>query len=153
MQRDMRRRVLQIITAGAICGLAVTPALAQTDKTGPGQAGGTSNSAGQPNSTGEMKSHDSSMKGHDGSMKGHESSMKSPDGATDTSASSGKRQMGNQSQIRRVQEALKTEGHDPGPIDGMMGPKTQEALRQYQRQENLKETGRLDQDTMSKLGV
>ena len=61
--------------------------------------------------------------------------------------------MGNQSQIRRVQEALKTEGHDPGPIDGMMGPKTQEALRQYQRQENLKETGRLDQDTMSKLGV
>jgi peptidoglycan hydrolase-like protein with peptidoglycan-binding domain len=146
MQRDMRRRVLEIITAGAICGLAVTPALAQTDKTGPGQTGGTSNSAGQPNSTGEMKSHE-------GSMKGHDSSMKNPDSATDTSASSGKRAMGNQSQIRRVQEALKTEGHDPGPIDGMMGPKTQEALRQYQRQENLKETGRLDQDTMSKLGV
>jgi peptidoglycan hydrolase-like protein with peptidoglycan-binding domain len=134
MQRDMRRRVLEIITAGAICGLAVTPALAQTDKTGRGQTGGTSNGAGQPNSTGEMKSHE-------GSMKGHDSSMKSPDSA------------GNQSKIRRVQEALKTEGHDPGPIDGMMGPKTQEALRQYQRQENLKETGRLDQDTMSKLGV
>jgi len=38
MQRDMRRRVLEIITAGAICGLAVTPALAQTDKTGPAVA-------------------------------------------------------------------------------------------------------------------
>jgi peptidoglycan hydrolase-like protein with peptidoglycan-binding domain len=60
---------------------------------------------------------------------------------------------GDTSRIRRAQEALKSEGHDPGPIDGVMGPKTQEALRQYQKQENLRQTGRLDQETMSKLGV
>ena len=60
---------------------------------------------------------------------------------------------GDASRIRRVQEALKSEGHDPGPVDGVMGPKTKEALREFQKQENLQETGRLDQDTMSKLGV
>ena len=31
--------------------------------------------------------------------------------------------------VRQVQEALKAQGHDPGPIDGVMGPQTQQALR------------------------
>jgi peptidoglycan hydrolase-like protein with peptidoglycan-binding domain len=66
---------------------------------------------------------------------------------------SGQGMSASSSKVRRAQEALKSEGHDPGPIDGVMGPRTQQALRQYQREENLKETGRLDQDTMSKLGV
>jgi len=83
-------------------------------------------------------------------MKGHDRSMKNRDSATDT----GSAKMSDQSsRVRRAQEALKSEEHDPGPIDGVMGPKTQEALRQYQKQENFKQTGRLDQDTMSKLGV
>jgi len=60
---------------------------------------------------------------------------------------------GDVSRIRRAQEALKSEGHDPGPVDGRMGPKTQDALRHFQKQENLRETGRLDQETLSKLGV
>lgn len=55
--------------------------------------------------------------------------------------------------VRQVQEALKAQGHDPGPIDGMMGPQTQQALRDYQRSQNLTETGRLDQQTAEKLGV
>ena len=83
-------------------------------------------------------------------MKGHDRSMKNHDSATDTDSA----KMSDQSsRVRRAQEARKSEGHDPGPIDGAMGPKTQEALRQYQKQENLKQTGHLDQDTMSKLGV
>jgi peptidoglycan hydrolase-like protein with peptidoglycan-binding domain len=56
-------------------------------------------------------------------------------------------------QVRRAQEALKDEGHDPGPIDGVMGPRTKEALRGFQKQENLQETGRLDRETLEKLGV
>jgi putative peptidoglycan binding protein len=57
------------------------------------------------------------------------------------------------SQVRQVQEALKAQGHDPGPIDGVMGPQTQDALRAYQRSQNLTETGRLDAQTSQKLGV
>lgn len=135
MQREMKWRLFRVATTCAICGLAVAPALAQSDKMAPETTGTPSNSS-QYNSTGEMKGHDRSMKNHDS--------------ATDT----GSAKMSDQSsRVRRAQEALKSEGHDPGPIDGVMGPKTQEALRQYQKQENLKQTGRLDQDTMSKLGV
>ena len=34
-----------------------------------------------------------------------------------------------------------------------MGPKTRSALRDFQKKEGIKDTGQLDQDTMSKLGV
>ena len=33
--------------------------------------------------------------------------------------------------IREVQKALREAGHDPGPIDGILGPRTKAALRQY----------------------
>ena len=58
-----------------------------------------------------------------------------------------------QTMVRKAQEQLKSEGHDPGPIDGLMGPKTQEAIKSFQRDENLPETGQLDQATLAKLGV
>jgi len=50
-------------------------------------------------------------------------------------------------------QALKNKGHDPGAIDGVMGAKTRSALRDFQKKEGIKDTGRLDQETMSKLGV
>ena len=33
--------------------------------------------------------------------------------------------------IREVQNALREAGHDPGPIDGILGPRTKAALRKY----------------------
>jgi len=33
--------------------------------------------------------------------------------------------------IREVQKALLESGHDPGPIDGLLGPRTKAALRRY----------------------
>jgi peptidoglycan hydrolase-like protein with peptidoglycan-binding domain len=56
-------------------------------------------------------------------------------------------------QVRQVQQALKDKGQDPGAIDGVMGAKTQAALKNYQQAEGLKPTGRLDAETMAKLGV
>jgi peptidoglycan hydrolase-like protein with peptidoglycan-binding domain len=60
---------------------------------------------------------------------------------------------GDAASIKAVQQALKDKGHDPGAVDGKMGPKTQAALRDYQQKEGLKATGRLDTETASKLGV
>ena len=60
---------------------------------------------------------------------------------------------GNTEQVRAAQQALKDKGHDPGEIDGKMGPKTQAALKDYQSKEGLKASGRLDAETMTKLGV
>ena len=60
---------------------------------------------------------------------------------------------GNSDQVKAIQQALKDQGHDPGDIDGIMGPKTQAALRDYQQKQGLKSTGRLDAETSAKLGV
>jgi peptidoglycan hydrolase-like protein with peptidoglycan-binding domain len=54
---------------------------------------------------------------------------------------------------RAAQEALKTQGFDPGPIDGLMGPRTRTALMDYQRKNDLPSTGMLDEATMAKLNV
>jgi hypothetical protein len=55
--------------------------------------------------------------------------------------------------IRKAQEALKAKGKDPGAISGRMHAKTQEALREFQKENNLPATGVLDQRTAEKLGV
>ena len=78
------------------------------------------------------------------------SSMKS---STSGGAPSGAGMSGNTERVKAVQQALKDQGHDPGAIDGVMGPKTEAALRDYQQKQGLKVTGRLDADTSAKLGV
>jgi uncharacterized protein YmfQ (DUF2313 family) len=55
--------------------------------------------------------------------------------------------------VKQVQQALKKEGHNPGPVDGVMGEKTRQALRDFQNAKNLKRTGRLDDQTANALGV
>ncbi len=58
-----------------------------------------------------------------------------------------------QDEIKTVQEALKGKGNDPGPVDGIMGPQTQKAIREFQQASGLKTTGRLDAETATALGV
>jgi len=55
--------------------------------------------------------------------------------------------------VRMVQQALKQQGYDPGPIDGVIGPQTTTALRSYQKAEGMQVTGRADTETLGKLGV
>ena len=55
--------------------------------------------------------------------------------------------------VRAMQEALKSKGFDPGPIDGVHGPQTTTAVKDYQRAENLEVTGRADSATLGKLGI
>jgi peptidoglycan hydrolase-like protein with peptidoglycan-binding domain len=58
-----------------------------------------------------------------------------------------------QDQIKKIQQALKDKGHDPGPIDGNMNAQTQQALRAFQKSQNITVTGTLDSSTASALGV
>jgi peptidoglycan hydrolase-like protein with peptidoglycan-binding domain len=60
---------------------------------------------------------------------------------------------GDREQVKAVQQALKDKGHDPGPVDGVIGPKTQAALKDFQKSQGLQETGRLDAETTAKLGM
>jgi hypothetical protein len=55
--------------------------------------------------------------------------------------------------IKKAKEALKAKGLNPGPIDGVLDGKTQQALRDFQKANKLAVTGDLDQQTAEKLGV
>jgi hypothetical protein len=53
--------------------------------------------------------------------------------------------------IGQAQERLKAAGFDPGLIDGVLGPRTREALRRYQASQGLPTTGALDEATRQVL--
>jgi len=52
---------------------------------------------------------------------------------------------------RMVQLTLKNSGFDPGPIDGILGPKTREAIKRFQIKNDLESTGELDERTINQL--
>ena len=54
--------------------------------------------------------------------------------------------------ISQVQRALQAAGYNPGSIDGVMGLKTQTALKQYQTDKGLP-VGNLNLETLKALGV
>src|SRR6059058_2887358 len=56
-----------------------------------------------------------------------------------------------QERVRQVQMALKDQGFDPGPIDGIMGPMTMTALRNYQSHNQLQVTGTVTPETENAL--
>ena len=51
-----------------------------------------------------------------------------------------------------VQQALKGAGYDPGPIDGLVGRQTVEAIHSFQKDNGL-EVGDLNASTLMKLKV
>ena len=55
--------------------------------------------------------------------------------------------------VKAAQQALKDKGHDPGTVDGHLGPKTQAALRDFQKTQGMEATGQLDGKTLQSLGV
>lgn len=69
------------------------------------------------------------------------------------SAAGGGAQAMSSDQIRQVQQALKDKGHEVGSIDGKWGPKTQNALKEYQQAQGMSASGELDSQTLSSLGV
>jgi peptidoglycan hydrolase-like protein with peptidoglycan-binding domain len=58
-----------------------------------------------------------------------------------------------QAEVRQAQERLKELGYYEGAIDGVYGPKTAEAIREYQQGQGLTATGRLDQETAQALQI
>jgi len=93
-----------------------------------------------------------------GSPSGKGGGLKSSDTAREKragveSSASAKQGQWSQDEIKTVQEALKGKGNDPGPVDGIMGPQTQKAIREFQQASGLKTTGRLDAETATALGV
>jgi len=57
--------------------------------------------------------------------------------------------------IKKIQQALMDKGFDPGPIDGVAGTKTREAIRSFQKANNLHMTAEesIDDETARALGL
>lgn len=55
--------------------------------------------------------------------------------------------------IQKLQQALKDRGQDPGTVNGVMTPQTQQALRAFQAQQGLNATGTLDAQSRTALGL
>jgi hypothetical protein len=55
--------------------------------------------------------------------------------------------------IRQAQTALRQLGYYHGNVDGLFGPLTQDALKNYQRSTNQPATGIFDRQSLSQLGV
>lgn len=58
-----------------------------------------------------------------------------------------------QRDLKKVQETLHDKGFYQGPVDGIVGHQTREAIRQYQRSEDLPVTGKLDDKTAERIGI
>ncbi len=55
--------------------------------------------------------------------------------------------------VREAQRTLRELGYQPGPVDGVVGPKTKDALAKYQQAERIQVTRRLDPETMARLDI
>jgi peptidoglycan hydrolase-like protein with peptidoglycan-binding domain len=85
-----------------------------------------------------------------------QSETKQPGGQTQAAAQQKeqKSQMGQSPElVKQAQEKLSAQGHDAGPTDGIVGPKTQAAVKHFQQSKGLEATGQLDQKTLTALGV
>lgn len=58
-----------------------------------------------------------------------------------------------QNTARQVQQQLQSQGYDVGSVDGRWGAKSRQALMNFQRDQNIRATGRPDQQTMAALGL
>jgi peptidoglycan hydrolase-like protein with peptidoglycan-binding domain len=55
--------------------------------------------------------------------------------------------------VKQVQTKLNEQGHDVGQVDGIIGPKTQKGLKEFQTSKGLSASGQIDQQTLSALGI
>lgn len=135
----------KLTTAAAIATLMFAGSALAQGTTG-SAASGTDTKSEQPKSSSDtMKSSDTAKS----------SDMKSADKSADGMKAQGRKggaAMGDE-KVKAAQQALKDKGHDPGEVDGKMGPKTQAALRDFQKAQGMQATGRLDAKTAQALGM
>jgi hypothetical protein len=55
--------------------------------------------------------------------------------------------------VRSVQQALNEDGYNAGPVDGIIGPRTSGALREFQDANGMPPTGRINSATVAALGI
>jgi len=55
--------------------------------------------------------------------------------------------------VRESQHSLHERGYSTGTIDGVLGSRTRSAIMDFQKENSLKATGRLDKETLERLDI
>ncbi len=55
--------------------------------------------------------------------------------------------------VLEAQNLLSRKGYDPGPIDGILGSKTRAAIKAFQRDKGLRESGEIDHSLIAALSI
>ena len=82
-----------------------------------------------------------------GAYVGHEGTDANGKTSSTTSANA------SDSTVRDAQAALNSQGYSAGMVDGRWGPSTQNAVRRFQSDKGLEQSGTLDGATLNALGV
>ena len=53
--------------------------------------------------------------------------------------------------VQTIQTLLASEGYDPGPADKMVGPRTRQAVLDFQRSKGVPATGQIDRTLVAML--
>jgi hypothetical protein len=164
----MAPRIISVLAALAIVAAMIAPVLAQTTGTGSapktGSGGSTPSAAPAPSATQPGAPTPSATppagtgagapgKPKSGTDMGKSGTAAPGTGGMSSKAATGMNDSAGSEQVKAVQKALQDKGMDPGPVDGIMGPKTMAALKAFQKDQKLTESGRLDDQTREKLGV
>ena len=72
-------------------------------------------------------------------------------GSAPAALAHGRHSLANAEQVRQVQQKLNDMGYHAGSVDGVLGPQTESALRQFQQARNLDATGHIDSNTLAAL--
>lgn len=83
-----------------------------------------------------------------GGYVGHEGT--DANGKVSSSSASGS---ASDSTVRNAQAALNNQGYNAGAVDGQWGPNTQSAVRRFQADRGLAQSGTLDGATLNALGM
>ena len=121
----MRRTLIALFAAAALA----TPAVAQQQDPKPN----TNQSPGQNQNTGQ----NTGQPGQSTEQSGQEHS--------------GQPVHLSRSQIRMLQQGLNTHGLNAGPVDGIMGDRTRQALQKFQSAHGLNASGDMDRKTLAAL--
>ena len=154
-------RIAVALAALSIAGAAVaagndtssSTSGASNDQSSTQQAGSSGQSSAlQPGASGsgQSSSQQAGSSANDQSAQGSSQAGSSSSTSQNGSASS---EQNNPEFVRSAQQALKQKGFDVGTVDGQMGPNTESALRNFQQAQGLPQSGDLDQQTLSALGI
>jgi peptidoglycan hydrolase-like protein with peptidoglycan-binding domain len=151
----MKIRMIVAATTAALFSLGAMAAGDDKQKQSQSSQG---QSASQPSSSGSAsgstaaQSSKPSSSAASGASSGQSKGQSAASGAS--SGQSQKQAQGGQRSdlVKQVQQKLSEKGHQV-QADGVMGPKTQAALKEFQEKQGLQGDGQLNRETLSALGV